>query len=593
MVVVHVALESPAQVQDLLSFLVSRSYNDFRLTDEEPRVSGSTSTSASTGLSHSSNRPLCRSPLTEDIHSAQNDVTLSQSLREKKPPSAALNASVGPQQLDHFDQKPTKQEDLKTCVVLPNAGPIRYSESKELMTEEATAEIDMSFDVSSMSQNASTNEDERPNSNEEFDSFYSDPFNVIWLRDFVRSLRKRGILKDRIQCAICEVRVVACSGSMCRHINYKHTRFPLYGCSICHYTTLCSGSITHHMSSFHKVANSDEARARSVKLFQSEERHRKMKEMFETAQTLTSNLHRPGAAAGTVPICSMVVVHVKLENPAQVQDLLSFLLSRSYNNFRVTDEEPLAPGDASAKASAVSLSQSSSRPLCRSPSMDDVHSAHNGITLSELLREEKPLTVALNASTGPHQLDRFDQKPSRQDLKACVALPKARSLPSSELTELMTEEDTMENDLSFNVSSMSHNTSTNEDERANSNEEFDNFYGDPFNVSRFRDFVRSLRKRGIMKDRIHCAICEISIVACSGSMCRHINYKHTRFPLYGCSICRYTTLNSASIIQHMSSYHNITNNVRARTRVIKLFPTREQHKKMEEMLEVCFGVRPS
>ncbi|KAJ1362359.1 hypothetical protein KIN20_021885, partial [Parelaphostrongylus tenuis] len=50
---------------------------------------------------------------------------------------------------------------------------------------------------------------------------------------------------------------------------------------------------------------------------------------------------------------------------------------------------------------------------------------------------------------------------------------------------------------------------------------------DPFNEGRLREFVRSLRKKGLMKDRVKCAICELDVAACSGSMCKHINNKHT------------------------------------------------------------------
>ncbi|KAL6737506.1 hypothetical protein Aduo_011142 [Ancylostoma duodenale] len=50
----------------------------------------------------------------------------------------------------------------------------------------------------------------------------------------------------------------------------------------------------------------------------------------------------------------MVFIQVELENTVQVQDLLSFLLARSYCNFRVTDKDLFGIGAQPTIASAPS-----------------------------------------------------------------------------------------------------------------------------------------------------------------------------------------------------------------------------------------------
>ncbi|KAJ1369373.1 hypothetical protein KIN20_030813 [Parelaphostrongylus tenuis] len=199
----------------------------------------------------------------------------------------------------------------------------------------------------------------------------------------------------------------------------------------------------------------------------------------------------PGVTRGRTN-CAMVLVQVELASPAQVQDLILFLLSRSYHNFRVTDHKSFVAGNVSTRISS-GLSQPSNRPLCHSASAEDVHSAQDAATRSEL-GDDKRVAEAPSASDGFDQLDLFEQKPTEQDLKACVVMSNATSLLHSEATELMTEVDTIENDSSLDVSSLFRNASTVEGERAISNEEFDSFYSDPFNVSRLRKAVRLMRR---------------------------------------------------------------------------------------------------
>ncbi|KAJ1369372.1 hypothetical protein KIN20_030812 [Parelaphostrongylus tenuis] len=76
-------------------------------------------------------------------------------------------------------------------------------------------------------------------------------------------------------------------------------------------------------------------------------------------------------------------------------------------------------------------------------------------------------------------------------------------------------------------------------------------------------------------------------------MCKHINNKHTRFPLYGCSMCHFSSRSTVSVSRHMANHGRAADSVGARAHVTKLCPSRKEHKKMKEMFEVCFGVKLS
>ncbi|KAJ1362853.1 hypothetical protein KIN20_022553 [Parelaphostrongylus tenuis] len=230
----------------------------------------------------------------------------------------------------------------------------------------------------------------------------------------------------------------------------------------------------------------------------------------------------------------MLLVQVELGSPVQVQDLISFLLSRSYNNFRVIDRGSIPSGNVCARIS-TRLSQSLNGPFCQSPSTEDIHSARDAAARSEL---RELLTEAPNTSNGADELDLFKQKPAEEDMEACVVLPNAGSLLHSESPDSMAEDDTMEHGLSLENPSVSQDVSHIESKRENSSEVNGGFCGDPFNVKWIRNAVRSLRERGVLKDRVRCAICKMDVVAFSGYMCKHINIKHTNFI---CTVVQFAT----------------------------------------------------
>ncbi|KAJ1362358.1 hypothetical protein KIN20_021884 [Parelaphostrongylus tenuis] len=105
----------------------------------------------------------------------------------------------------------------------------------------------------------------------------------------------------------------------------------------------------------------------------------------------------------------MVVVQVELENLAQVQDLVTILLSRSYTNFRVTNQESFASGNTSSQAT-VGLSQSSNGVLCRSPAREGIPPAQNAVSFSAS-RDEKPLIEAPTAPVGLIMWSRSSRNP--------------------------------------------------------------------------------------------------------------------------------------------------------------------------------------
>ncbi|KAJ1362851.1 hypothetical protein KIN20_022551 [Parelaphostrongylus tenuis] len=246
----------------------------------------------------------------------------------------------------------------------------------------------------------------------------------------------------------------------------------------------------------------------------------------DAAFTLPESI-TPGRSTRT-----MVLVQVELESPEQVQDLTSFLLMRSYYNFRVTDHESLASGSTPSKFSA-DLLRSSNRSLCRSPLAEDTDCAQGTVRLFEL-RDEKPPV------DGPDELDLFEQKPTEQELRACLALPDAGSLLDCEATESAAEDDISENDVSLDVPMESQDVPDIENKREGSSKVRDGFFRDPFLVER---------------DRVQCALCNKDMVTHAGIMSDHINRKHTKFHLYGCSVCPYSTLSRANIVRHVR-FHN-------------------------------------
>uniref|UniRef100_A0A0K0DRK0 C2H2-type domain-containing protein n=1 Tax=Angiostrongylus cantonensis TaxID=6313 RepID=A0A0K0DRK0_ANGCA len=197
----------------------------------------------------------------------------------------------------------------------------------------------------------------------------------------------------------------------------------------------------------------------------------------------------------------MVLVQVELASNVQVRDVISFLLSRSYNNFRVTDQESLAPGYV--PANVPGLSQSSSERFVQSPLMQDTDSAQNAFTRPES-RHEKPLSDTTGISA-PYQLDRISRH--------------------------MAEEDTNENDLSLDVPSESRNVLMTENAQARSDEGSREVSSSSFNITWLRHVVRLLKKKGILKCSAKCAVCEMNIMVSPRSLISHINNRHTKYPL--------------------------------------------------------------
>ncbi|VDO85577.1 unnamed protein product [Heligmosomoides polygyrus] len=66
----------------------------------------------------------------------------------------------------------------------------------------------------------------------------------------------------------------------------------------------------------------------------------------------------------------MVFIQVELKHHAQVQDLVGFLLSRSYNNFRVAEQDMFLPGFANFSAMQMTPTMASTM------SKDSASSSH-------------------------------------------------------------------------------------------------------------------------------------------------------------------------------------------------------------------------
>ncbi|KJH48869.1 hypothetical protein DICVIV_04995 [Dictyocaulus viviparus] len=342
----------------------------------------------------------------------------------------------------------------------------------------------------------------------------------------------------------------------------------------------------------------------------------------------------------------MVLVQVELKSAVEVQDLISFLLLRSYNNFRVTDQESFVSGIVNTNSvSTVNLAHPSKESFCTTQIPQTTDISQNAVSCSEPVRrkhfrgspstsishqlngrqinkQEKTCMMSSNINYVPsyseaselvegNEMDEndfsLDVTPNYQnssgivekegktngDVKASSVLQTANLLPSYSISKnLIALHDRKDDDLSIDVvSSDSQCISVMEGYESTSHKADCN---DSFNRRRLGKVLSVLKKKRQLKSSARCAICELNIVVSARSFILHINSKHTKFHLYGCAICHHSALFRGNIVKHIRKHTRAVGKDFTSfldVNIVNIPISQEKRQKFEEMLEICFGIR--
>ncbi|KAK6752843.1 hypothetical protein RB195_003940 [Necator americanus] len=293
----------------------------------------------------------------------------------------------------------------------------------------------------------------------------------------------------------------------------------------------------------------------------------------------------------------MVLIQVELTNTVQVHDLLSFLLARSYNNFRVSEDNFFAPV---ATSTSSSFPPPLPNPLTCPPPISQVslatpRSENDSFPPSLTFERKAPATYNPITSTPRH----LEQKPASHQRSLMLATSSRNTslMSTSTSTDLMADDDTDENDLSIDNPSELHDSVTTErDDEASclmvktASEE------SSIDLQQLRKEITRMRRGNLLGGKIECAVCdEKHGIKCKAeALVKHINRMHAKIHMYRCGRCNFSAPERSSVMTHARKHKVIVDGVFDRPEELLLIDiplSASDIWTLKELMEVCFGIR--
>lgn len=219
----------------------------------------------------------------------------------------------------------------------------------------------------------------------------------------------------------------------------------------------------------------------------------------------------------------MVFVQVELKYKTEVQDLISFLLERSYNNFRVTEHDLLVSG-TSTVGNVPSISNETSTFLKN--------------------------TLETSQGDCPNLMEVVSEEYGSSSMFPETSI--ARSVDQKPIPIEISDDDDDENDLSIdNPTEASGEFSEASKRKAVA----DRLRGsrwdelEKLDTQKLRDCIIALKKTKMLSQHTHCAVCEAKIMTTAKCFIKHVSSRHMALHK-SCSIYGNTFLVSSNVITH-------------------------------------------
>nr|CDJ92937.1 unnamed protein product [Haemonchus contortus] len=267
----------------------------------------------------------------------------------------------------------------------------------------------------------------------------------------------------------------------------------------------------------------------------------------------------------------MVFVQVELKHTGQVQDLIGFLLARSYINFRVTDQ------DLFLAAPPPPLNVSLPPPYKTSPK-PTIESIHGECpTLPETAPDFSmtPVTSSFQEDRKPIAVEIIDD--DENDLS--IENPEPDEKPG----EIFSNE-------GGNITRKRKWTSANELALFGS-------------MKQLHLNITILKRRNVLTNNTLCTVCEKQVPTTPRCFALHAGTKHMDLRSYRCAICQYGAPIKGNVIKHIK--HHTKTDVSLdqfidvgldqfiESNLITIPFTKQQCDKIKELIETCFGVKCS